>query len=86
MTRRGLHVAVDFPGMDFDEAFAGACGQRGVSVAPLERHCIAKGAHRSKLLLGYGHLEADRIHAAVGLLADAIRELNPVDKAQGNEA
>jgi GntR family transcriptional regulator/MocR family aminotransferase len=77
----GLHVAIDFPGMDFDEVFADACRQRGILVSPLERHCIAKGAHRAKLVLGYGHLEADRIDEAVRLLAEAIRELNPVYKA-----
>lgn len=77
----GLHIAIDFPGMDFDEAFAGACRQRGVSVSPLERHCIVKGAHRGKLVLGYGHLEPEQMDAAVGLLADVVRELNPVEKA-----
>ena len=45
----------------------------------LEGHCIEKGAHRDKLLLGYGHLEPGEIAAAVRFLAESMRELRPAD-------
>ena len=73
----GLHVAINFPGQCFDEAFSKKLRMRGIAVTPLERHCIAKGAHRSKLLIGYGHMEPEEIRAAVRLLADAMEELYP---------
>jgi GntR family transcriptional regulator/MocR family aminotransferase len=57
----GLHVAIHFSDRTFDEAFERRCVQSGVRAALLEEHCIVKGAHRSELVLGYGHLEPDRI-------------------------
>jgi GntR family transcriptional regulator/MocR family aminotransferase len=73
----GLHVAVDFPGMRFDETFGKVCLQRGIYVIPLERHCIVKGQHQSKLLLGYGHLEPDEIRNGIRLLAEAMSLTSP---------
>ncbi|WP_245581116.1 hypothetical protein [Paenibacillus ginsengihumi] len=35
---------------------------------PVEYHCIRKGAHADKLLLGYGHLEPEEIERGVLLL------------------
>jgi GntR family transcriptional regulator/MocR family aminotransferase len=67
----GLHVAVDFPGRKFGEDFRKRCLGAGLAVTPLETHCIEKGAHRSLLLLGYGHLEPDEIRAGI----KALREL-----------
>ncbi len=72
----GLHVAIDFPGMRFDEAFKNYCLQYGVYITPVESHCIEKGRHQSKLLIGYGHLEPDVIRNGVVLLSDIIKELN----------
>ncbi len=72
----GLHVVIDFPGMRFDEAFKKSCLQNGLYITPVERHCIEKGRHQSKLLIGYGHLEPDVIRNGVVLLSDIIKELN----------
>ncbi len=71
----GLHVAIDFPGMQFDEAFKKRCLQNGLYITPVESHCIEKGRHQSKLLIGYGHLEPDVIRNGVVILSDIIREL-----------
>ncbi len=73
----GLHVAIEFPGLHFDEAFGRQCRQRGIAIAPLERHCITKGAHEDKLLLGYGHLEPGEISEAVRRLAAVMKEMRP---------
>lgn len=65
----GLHVSVRFSGRIFDEAFRLRCAEAGVHAVSLEEHCIVKGAHRSELVLGYGHLEPEAILGAVQLLA-----------------
>lgn len=68
----GLHVAIDFPGMLFNEAFIERCRQNGLLITPVESHCIEKGRHQSKLLIGYGHLEPAEIKKGVFLLSDII--------------
>lgn len=69
----GLHIAIDFPGMNFDEAFRNNCLQNGLYITPVESHCIEKGQHQSMLLIGYGHLEPDVIKKGVELLSDIIK-------------
>ncbi|MCO5387534.1 PLP-dependent aminotransferase family protein [Desulfosporosinus sp.] len=71
----GLHVAIDFPGRRFDEAFKSSCLKNGIYITPVESHCLEKGRHQSKLLMGYGHLEPDVIRNGVGLLSDIIKKL-----------
>lgn len=66
----GLHVAIDFPGMKFDENFKNKCLQNGLYITPVENHCIEKGRHQSKILMGYGHLEPDIIRKGVILLSN----------------
>ncbi|RCX20100.1 GntR family transcriptional regulator [Anaerobacterium chartisolvens] len=68
----GLHVAVDFPGIQFDEAFRKGCLQNGIYITPVEKHCIVREAHQSKLLIGYGHLEHDEIREGITMLRDAM--------------
>lgn len=70
----GLHVAIDFPGMRFDESFKKRCLQNGLFITPVESHCIEKGRHQSKLLIGYGHLEPDEIKKGVLILSDIIKQ------------
>lgn len=70
----GLHVAIDFPGMKFDEAFQNKCLQNGLYITPVENHCIEKGRHQSKLLIGYGHLEPNVIKNGVVILSNIIKE------------
>lgn len=64
----GLHVAIDFTGRRFDEAFRKICRQNGICITPAERHCIIKERHQSKLLMGYGHLEPEEIQRNIQLL------------------
>lgn len=72
----GLHVAIEFPGMSFDETFKKTCLQNGLYITPVETHAIEKGRHQSKLLIGYGHLEPDAIQSGVVLLSEIIKILN----------
>ncbi|WP_029192829.1 PLP-dependent aminotransferase family protein [Paenibacillus harenae] len=64
----GLHLAVAFPGMRFDETFMRNSRQSGIRVTPVDHHSIRKGEHLNKLLLGYGHLEPDEIRKGISLL------------------
>ncbi|KFN11494.1 MocR-like pyridoxine biosynthesis transcription factor PdxR [Paenibacillus macerans] len=68
----GLHLAVQFPGMEFDEAFAKNCINHGVRVTPVEYHCIHKGKHADKLLFGYGHMEPEDIEKGVALFHEIV--------------
>ncbi|MEW6541371.1 MAG: PLP-dependent aminotransferase family protein [Bacillota bacterium] len=61
----GLHLVVEFPGVDFTEELLARLEQEGVRVYPVERHALEKGRHRHKVILGYGHLEPERIAAGV---------------------
>ncbi len=65
----GLHVAIDFAGRRFDDAFNKKCLQSGLFIKPLESYCIEKGRYLSKLLIGYGHLEPKEIRQGVILLS-----------------
>ena len=64
----GLHVAVAFPGRRFGEKFEACCLTAGLRVVPVTNHCVVKGAHEDKLLLGYGHLEPEEIERGIRLL------------------
>ncbi len=70
----GLHVAIEFPGRCFDEAFYKRCLQNGIYIKPIESYCIEKGRYLSKLLMGYGHLEPEEIKQGVMLLSDIINK------------
>jgi GntR family transcriptional regulator/MocR family aminotransferase len=64
----GLHLAVEFPGLRFDDRFRKSGLEKGINITPVEYHCIEKGRHQDKLLIGYGHLEPDEIQSGVALL------------------
>lgn len=68
----GLHLALEFPGLNFDESFKKSCLQNGIYITPLEMHCIIKGRHQDKLLMGYGHLEPKEIRKGVQILHNMI--------------
>jgi GntR family transcriptional regulator/MocR family aminotransferase len=64
----GLHLAIEFPGMRFDDAFLRKCMENGIRITSVEHHSIQKGKHLDQLLLGYGHLEPGEIRKGVSLL------------------
>lgn len=66
----GLHIAIDFPNQCFDEMFRESCLQNGIYLKTVESHCIEKGRHQSKLLMGYGHLEPEEIRNGILILRD----------------
>jgi GntR family transcriptional regulator/MocR family aminotransferase len=64
----GLHLAVEFKGMQFDEEFIARCRECGIRLASVERHAIRKGRHSNKLLLGFGHLGPEEIREGIAIL------------------
>ncbi len=72
----GLHVVIEFPGKHFDKAFQRHCLQAGLYITPVEHHCIEKGHHHSKLLIGYGHLEPDEIRKGILLLSKCMQQFD----------
>ena len=48
----GLHLAVRFPGLRFDNAFRNRALRRGTRVTPVECRRIAHGRYRDTLLIG----------------------------------
>lgn len=66
----GLHIALAFPDRRFDSSFLDLSREKGLKVASVERYSIAKGVHQDKLLIGYGHLDADEICSGISLLYD----------------
>ncbi len=71
----GLHMTIDFPGTKFDDNLIRQLFERGIRVTPLERHCVQKGQHESKLVMGYGHLDPQEISKGVSYLSQVMRAL-----------
>jgi GntR family transcriptional regulator/MocR family aminotransferase len=69
----GLHVAVDFPEFSFGDDFRKSAIDQGINISTVEYHCIVKELHRSKLLIGYGHLEPDEIRQGVEILGSHMK-------------
>jgi GntR family transcriptional regulator/MocR family aminotransferase len=64
----GLHIAVSFSGAVFNRQFERYCRLSGLIIQTVDRHCIVKGTHPDKLLLGYGHLAPEAIKSGLSLL------------------
>lgn len=62
----GLHLVAEFPGAEFTDEAVTRLKRGGVRVYPVERYAIEKGRHnKRKIILGYGHLEPERIALGV---------------------
>lgn len=70
--KTGLHLIVQFPGRIFDDQLLNACLEAGVRVYPVEEHALIKGYHQDKILLGYGHLEVEKIIEGIRKLANVL--------------
>jgi len=81
----GLHLAVEFPKLQFDDVFRKSSQEKGINLTPMEYHCIEKGHHQSKLLLGYGHLEPEEIRSGITLLCSHIKEYFASDIGMAKE-
>lgn len=75
--KTGLHLVVQFPGRTFDIQLLNACLEAGVWVYPVEEHALIKGYHQDKILLGYGHLEEEKIKEGIRRMASVLACFNP---------
>lgn len=71
----GLHVVVEFFGLDFKNEFVERAFEKGVRIHPVEFHAINKGSHKSKLIFGYSHLEIKTIDNGLAVLSNLIHYL-----------
>jgi GntR family transcriptional regulator / MocR family aminotransferase len=72
----GLHLAIQFPGMCFGEAFLKRCSDAGIRISTVEQHSIRKGSHLDMLLLGYGHMEPEEIQRSISKLYALIQDVD----------
>ncbi len=68
----GLHVALQFPGLEFGDEFIFNCKKAGIRVSPVTQYCITGNDHKDKLLLGYGHLDFMQIQEGIKVLRQVI--------------
>ncbi len=57
----GLHVALEFPDMNFGNDFVSDCKKNGIQIQTVSQYCSDENLHTNKLLLGYGHLSDKEI-------------------------
>jgi len=69
----GLHLVAAFEGTRFDAAFLEEAKRQSIRVITVEAHCVEKGRHADKLLLGYGHLMPEEIKRGVERLKVLIK-------------
>ncbi|ASA21500.1 PLP-dependent aminotransferase family protein [Paenibacillus donghaensis] len=70
----GLHVALQFPGMEFEKQFVRDSTEAGIRVYPLTQFCPAQDNHKDKLLIGYGHLSQTQIQEGVRALHQFLKK------------
>ena len=70
----GLHVALQFPDMEFKKLFIQRCRREGIRIGTVSQYCSVPNAHRDKLLLGYGHLDPMQIREGIQALHKQIEE------------
>lgn len=68
----GLHIALQFPGMEFEKDFIQKCRNARVNISTVSQYCSNAGEHIDKLLLGYGHLNNSQIEEGIQTLGQVL--------------
>lgn len=68
----GMHLVVEFAGVNFNDVLMNWIQNYGVKVYPVERYAIKKGNHINRIMMGYGSLTVDDIQEGVKRLKCAI--------------
>lgn len=68
----GLHVTLQFPGMEFGEQLMQNCRQAGIKICSVTQYCPMQNSHKDKLLVGYGHLSHTQIQEGIKALHKSI--------------
>lgn len=61
----GLHIAASFEGFSFDLPLLKSIQREGVNLHPIEDFAIIKGRHRSRVAMGYSHLDIPNIREGI---------------------
>jgi GntR family transcriptional regulator / MocR family aminotransferase len=69
----GLHLAVAFEGIEFDEDLVARLERSGLVVHPVEDYALEKGRFGNCLAMGYSHLDEGSIERGVGILERTLR-------------
>lgn len=64
----GLHIAIRFKDIDFDNNLISNIENEGVKVYPVETHTIKKGQYKDTILLGFGFLDSQKIISGVNII------------------
>ncbi len=73
----GLHMVVRFGDEMFTKEIVDKIADNGVRIYPVDRFFIAKEqTDNSKIILGYSHLEPDKISKGIGIISGVIRLAN----------
>lgn len=75
----GLHVALQFPGIEFGQQFIRECSDAGIRISSVAQYCPMQDCHKDKLLIGYGHLEHAQIDEGIKALHRFIAGKNMVN-------
>lgn len=70
----GMHLCLQFPGRSFDQAFLERLEERGVKVYPLWEHQANPEEGRDTFILGFGHLDEEKIRQGIILLCRAVEK------------
>lgn len=68
----GMHLIAEFEKIEFTQNLLLKIEQFGVKVYPVEDHTIKKGIYNNRLIIGYGHLQKNKIELGVTRLFQAI--------------
>ncbi|MBP3039117.1 PLP-dependent aminotransferase family protein [Bacillaceae bacterium Marseille-Q3522] len=68
----GMHLVVEFPGIEFTEEVIAAVKRHYVTVYPVEQYAMQKGFHTRQIVMGYGSLPEEKIIEGVHRLKKAI--------------
>ncbi|NLY80816.1 MAG: PLP-dependent aminotransferase family protein [Lysinibacillus sp.] len=70
----GLHLVAEFEGVHFTDNLLSHIHDNGIKVYPVELHTMNKGLYPNYLILGFGHLEEDKIKDGITLLKRALEK------------
>lgn len=71
----GLHLVAEFEGLEFEKNLLDAARENGVKLYTVEFHAIRKGNHKNKIIMGYGHLDSEKIIEGISRLEKVLRSV-----------
>lgn len=70
----GMHLCIQFPGRIFNQDFLDSLEEKGARVYPLWEHQENPEEGRDTFILGFGHLDEEKLKRGIPLLCQAVAE------------